>query len=798
MKRIIGVLLAFFMLFTNFAPAFAIQDAKMAQSKPIVYNKNARVIKYAFVFDGPSDKNAQVLKTFQQTITRSTAPDYKAQFPAHLVFTGNWKKENVEAISNRALNSEATMVVSLGYLSTEYYNSLKNKKKFVITIDQYGLRSFGDQFFNPVSQSIKGVYAFQKLVKFKKIAVLMNENYYNTRKNWHTFVEPKLKDINFVIVPATSNNEKTCSSIPKDCDAVVFTPLFNLSVEQRKDLIKHFNDKKMPTYSTLGKEDVELGVLLGSGAYDLDKKLAEATSFNIKGALHGQVKQNDKVKFYEDEVFYINADTAKMIGYQPHLRIMNNAEIISHQAPKMYDLSTIFSLLEKQNLDIERKRLLVKAARRAAVSAALRYLPTFGVTLGYQQYNESYADSARLLYPEKTGILQLGLEQVIYSPALVTNILIKKKQLDFSKQEAILMEQNMGIDLASTYIDLLMLRNAIGIQKEYVKESRELLAMSRVRQKTGKCGQEEIMRWATQLSINEQKLLDMEAEYKNLKLLVNKILYIDQKENFELAPLTATDPAFFTKDINVIDYVTTPESLEKFTQMLIKRAYEVAPELAKLKAAIKMKTYERNMYYQKFILPDAKLSYTYTSLLDRQYTRPMSVALPVPGMSPVILPPSEPTNGLFGIFAQWKPFEGGTKIAEIRRVDAEKKELETYELEAKTEIERHVRDVINKAIACYFSIEKNYKAMYTSQENYVAVKQMYLTGKAPIAQLIDAQEIYLESKLRAANSMNKFFQQLVWVQRALCSINWAKADDDSKKFIESIKKNIEKGSDIAL
>ena len=206
MKRIIGVLLAFFMLFTNFAPAFAIQDAKMAQSKPIVYNKNARVIKYAFVFDGPSDKNAQVLKTFQQTITRSTAPDYKAQFPAHLVFTGNWKKENVEAISNRALNSEATMVVSLGYLSTEYYNSLKNKKKFVITIDQYGLRSFGDQFFNPVSQSIKGVYAFQKLVKFKKIAVLMNERATTLNGNKETVV--MYQDLGSDTVPTPDRTHK--------------------------------------------------------------------------------------------------------------------------------------------------------------------------------------------------------------------------------------------------------------------------------------------------------------------------------------------------------------------------------------------------------------------------------------------------------------------------------------------------------------------------------------------------------------------------------------------------------------
>ena len=800
MKKILGACLtlsALFLFASNVASA-APQVLGAKIQKPITYNKNARVIKYAFVFDGPSDKNNEVLAQFKDSITRSTAPDYKAEFPANLVYTGNWTKASVKAASDKALASNSTMVVSLGYLSSQYYNNLPNKNKFVVTIDQYGLRDFGDGFFNPVQQSVKGVYAFQKLVEFKKVAILMNDNYYKTRTDWHKFLEPKLQGVNFEIVPVTKDIDKTFAAIPKGVDAVVLTPLFNLSLDERKHLITHLNELKIPSYSTIGKEDVQLGVLLGSGAYDLDRKIAEVTSFNIKGALQGNVKKTDKVMFFEDEVFFINADTAETIGYNPHLRIVNNAEIISNKPKKTYDLSAIFSTLEKQNLDIERKRLLVKAAKRSAVSAGLKYLPSFGVTLGYQQYNEEYAESAKLLYPEKTGIFQMGLEQILYSPALVTNILVKKKKFDFSKQELRLMEQNMGIDIATTYIDVLMMKNAIGIQKEYVKEAREVLAMARVRQQMGKCGQEEVMRWATQLSINEQKLLDMVAEYKNLKIAINKMLYQDQREDFELAPLTAMDPAFYTKDINIIDYVASPVALEKFTKMLIARAYEVAPELAKLKAAIKMKDYERNMYYQKFILPDAKLTYTYTSLINREYTSPMTIGLPMLPGGGITLPHSNATNGLFGIFAQWKPFEGGTKVAEIMRIDAEKKELQRYEDEARTEIELRVRDVINRAIAAYFSIEKNYKAMYTSEENYREVKKNYLMGKAPVAQLIDAQNIYLQSKLAAANSQNKFFQQLVWVQRALCSVNWATADEDSKKFIQSIKDKLEKKGDIAL
>jgi hypothetical protein len=66
------------MLSMQTSAAFAIQDAAAAAraAKAPVYNQNARTISYAFVFDGPSDKNASFLEQFQKSITASTAPEY--------------------------------------------------------------------------------------------------------------------------------------------------------------------------------------------------------------------------------------------------------------------------------------------------------------------------------------------------------------------------------------------------------------------------------------------------------------------------------------------------------------------------------------------------------------------------------------------------------------------------------------------------------------------------------------------------------------------------------------------------
>ncbi|MDD3238340.1 MAG: TolC family protein [Candidatus Gastranaerophilales bacterium] len=804
MKKLFTTILSVLMLWLYSGMNLAVIAATQTKSAQVaktcaVHHVEKRPITFAFVFDGPSDKNQQVLKQFQSTISKSVSCDYTATFPSNLIYTGDWTESGVKKVSDKALASNAVMVISLGYISSKYYAELKNKNKFVITIDQYGLRGFGKDIFNPVHEACEKLQLFKRLTNYNKVAILINESYYKTQKDWYKFLEHELKptNINYNIISVNNNVDGVLAKIPADTDAVFVTPLYNLSVSQRKELFDNLANKKIKTFSSVGKEDVELGALLGSGSLDLDKKLAEATSFNIQGVLKGEGYKSEKLYFYEDNILAINMDTADKIGYIPHLRLLNNAEVISTKKNKTYTLGTVFSTLEQQNLDIERKRLLVKAAKNSVWSASLKYLPTLNMTLGYQKYDNEFAESAKLTTPEETGIFKIGLDQMIYSPALVTNILIKKKKLDFQKAEQTVTEQNMGIDVALLYLQTLMLENAIKNQKDYVKESRENLAISRVREKMGFCGKEETLRWASQLNINEQHLLEMTADYKNVKLNISKLLNNPQNVDFDLSQLKADDPAFYTKDLHVIDYVRTPVALENFTQMLVDEAIFVAPELSKLRAAIKMKNDEAGMYYQKFILPDAKLSLEYTSLFGREYSSPMAIPIPVMGRS-IVLPPANATNGRLGIFAQWKPIEGGTKIAEIARINNEKKELNRYMDEVKIQLEEEIRGVVNKAISAYFSIEKNYKAMFAAQENYLQVKDMYWKGKAPITQLIDAQNIYLEAKLKAANSQYDFFKQLVWVQRGLCSVNWETASPEAKAWIQKVKDNLVEMKDIRL
>ena len=78
------------------------------------------------------------------------------------------------------------------------------------------------------------------------------------------------------------------------------------------------------------------------------------------------------------------------------------------------------------------------------------------------------------------------------------------------------------------------------------------------------------------------------------------------------------------------------------------------------------------------------------------------------------------------------------------------------------------------------------------------VKARYLVGKAPINQLADAHDLYFKAKLDALNSQYEFFKELLWVQRGLIAVDWAKADKDVKDWMLNIPKVLPEEEDFVL
>ena len=96
MKKITSLLLVLAMGLFNFAPALA---ATSTQAKKASTVKTTSEMKFAFVFDGPSDKNKQVLETFKTEIKKSLQGDLVAKFDDSLVFVSEHFKTEIGFLS---------------------------------------------------------------------------------------------------------------------------------------------------------------------------------------------------------------------------------------------------------------------------------------------------------------------------------------------------------------------------------------------------------------------------------------------------------------------------------------------------------------------------------------------------------------------------------------------------------------------------------------------------------------------------------------------------------------------------
>ncbi len=88
--------------------------------------------------------------------------------------------------------------------------------------------------------------------------------------------------------------------------------------------------------------------------------------------------------------------------------------------------------------------------------------------------------------------------------------------------------------------------------------------------------------------------------------------------------------------------------------------------------------------------------------------------------------------------------------------------------------------------------------MFAQEAGYQEVKAKYLSGELGIAQTIDALQSSYTAKVDAKNSQYAFFQELIWLQRGLASVNWVNASDEAKNFIEKVKTELEAEEDVNL
>lgn len=792
MKKFLASILCLLTLgTTTITPAIAVNSGPL---NLININKaDDNIINIAILIDGDNESYDNLIETYKREISNYIKPEYQANFIK--VEHDDWTLADLKKKANALLNNKSVdVVVGLGFLATNYLSNVSTDK-IVVKVFDYGTtaESVYNSKANLPKQDIEMLYS---QMKFKKLGIFVNEEYLREMPALKTALEAMKNDrFSIEAIPVGSKTTDYRTIIPSDIDTAYITPLYNLSREQVKNLYVALNEKKIVSFSTQGQEAIEDGAFAALEIPNRQKRLARQTAQNILIALNNKDK-NDGIVLpvaSKDAQVLISSKTAKSIGACPDWNVVLNAKVVEDvNKGNIYTLSSTLNRVVNDNPELKEKMYALAAAKDDKYAAISKYLPSVGFDLMNVNIDEDRAETSLGMAPKQASSFGLSVRQVLFSDKLNTNLTVKNKLAKLSAESARQAELNLQIHAAVEYVDYLRNLKLQKVQEDQINNTKADMTIVAENGSKNLSDNEKLLAYLALARVN---MLQYRNDLRIGRIYLNKYMYREQNQSFELKDLNNDSPELFTSQFEINKYLDTPSKLAVFEEELVKRALIISPELKQLDNAIGAKKREMAHYAVNPILPDVVFDLQARNNYDRDFVGNTVVPNPagtVAGQkTPMYYPASD--SLLMGskkayqavFLARWELFNGGEDQMKLLKAKNEVKALESKRAVISQEIEQEVRTKVNKALTGYFKAKYAALSVADAQKSFEDAQKKYKAGKLEITDLLYVQDRLLELQKEAINSKADFLIGLLWVQRGIGCVDFSNTNADHQQWFKN-------------
>jgi len=567
------------------------------------------------------------------------------------------------------------------------------------------------------------------------------------------------------MVPIDKSVHEVFANLPPGIEAVYVTPLIHLPPGDFDRLVEGLIDRRLPSFSLMGRMEVERGVLAGLKP-DIFPRLARRVALNVQRILLGEDAGALPVVFAPGEQLTINMATARAIGVSPSWAVVTEAELIRQDREDVTRRLDLYAAVREAiaaNLELSAKDRFVAAQAQNISEARAHLLPQVSLAGTGMVIDEDRAEGSMGQQPERTVSGSVSATQVLYSEAAWANLSIQKK-LQMGREEERRQQRLDIVQAAATaYLNVLRALTFERIQTENVKRTRSNLELARVREVVGSAGPAEVYRWESQIASNRKTVIEANARRNLAEMELNRLLHRPLEESF-----LTQEPELDTSVRGVYHkYLGDKRTFRLFRTFLVQEGMNTSPELTQLDAMIAVQERGLRSANRGFWIPilaaRGELSHTFS----REGA----------GVEPL---PMDDTNWSLGLSASFPLFEGGAKFA------ARRKALETLaqlrlEREAVAErIEQRVRSAAHTVGASYAGIGQTLEAAEAAEKSLDVVRDAYSRGVVSVVVLLDAQNAALLADLAAADALYTFLIDLVFVGRAIGQLGFT--DEEQEAF----------------
>ena len=731
----------------------------------------------------------RLLDLIQREIEELIRRDYDVRFPESKRRASDWTAEGIRRDLDELLSDpEVDMVLVVGPFSTAALCCYPELPKPVfaplgIDADALGLPSEGNSsgvrnlnYLNHPGASLRDLEAFREIVGFDTIHIISDPLIYDVLTELYERNQRFLEPMGITIVPlfAVSSAEETLGRIPEDAQAVYFTPLLRMSREEQLKLIERLNERRVPTMSLIGRDEVEMGMLAGLRAPADYPRMARRIALNVQQALFGEDPGTFGVTFERGERLVINMDTARKIGLYPTWRVLIDAELLNEELSTgdMVTFSDAVLNALAANRRILSAQRAVDAGRQAVKEVRASYLPQLDGSLDASRLNSERA----VFRAERTTSAGATLSQVFWSDALLTAIRVEKDSQRSREQGLVRTELDVAAEAASAYLDVLRAQTLERIERDNLRRVEANLDLARNRVKIGYANAAEVYRWEVERANGKNAVLFAGRILDIARVRVNQLMYREQERPFVTRePDVQRDPYLAVGSEELSPFYDNPWSFRIFRNFMVEDGLANSPELEQIDAAIKARQRLLGQSKRAFWSPTIGFQGDYDRILEQSDDQsPAGFEFPE-------------TEWQVGVSAGLPLYTGGQRQATKRRTRDELLALERDRENVSQQVELRIRTSMFRIAASWTNIDLSREAADASAKNLDLVTDSYAKGVVSIQDLLDAQNSALIADLGASNAVYDFLLDLVEVQRAAGRLEWFKYEEDRDAWIQRIR-----------
>jgi outer membrane protein len=745
----------------------------------------AKSVNIGIVIDGHMEHPGMSLKSFKDELLTLTKGDFHVRFPEDKQLDGEWSVKKITAAFRKLQNDpEVDMVLAFGFVSGAIAGVSQhlNKPTFaplimdanLLGLPREGNRS-GVKYLNYLSRGadfVRDLKVFRSVASFTKVVALVDQTAFEAQpgvvRRAREAAAAGGVELRFVL--QTQADDDLVAKLPEDTEAVVVTHMPRMNDDAMKRLIDALIERRIPSYSLIGSDLVERGLLMAEAPTSDWQRLARRNALNMDAVLHGETAGSQPIIFESKRRLTVNMATARAIGIYPRFDILNEA-VLLHEEPKPegrpLSLSAVALEAVKVNLDLRAAELGLKAGESDVAESRAGLLPQLQAGISHTRKDIHSTAVQSGAAAEQSTVAALTLSQLLYSDEVRADFEIQRYLQD--NREALRRQLELDIiqEATGAYLNVLKSQTFVHIRRENMNLTRANLELARDRQRLGVANSSEVYRWESELATARRDLLEAQAQLEQARDGLNRLLHRPFDERFRALPATLDDPTLIISRKGLYDYISNDRAFELLMEFMVAEGLKAAPELAGLQSLIDASRRRITANQRSYWLPTMVLQGELTNVLDEE----RSAGLDAKG----------DTDWTVDLKVSLPLFEGGARNARLARSRLEFDQRHAQREAAEERIAQQIRFHLHRIAASHPAIALSKDAATAARKNLDLITDAYTRGTLSILDLLDAQNAALVAEESATNAVYDFLIDVMNVERSIGRFDFffgAKGVDD--------------------